>query len=64
LAFICRSIINSLTNFNAGISLRAGPVFLGSGSVITALIRSLNKLHFGIRWKHEEEWQNEQRRYR
>lgn len=31
---------NELTQFNAGLSLRAGPLFLGSGSIITALAKS------------------------
>jgi hypothetical protein len=29
---------NSLTKMNAGFSLRAGPVYLGSGSVLSALV--------------------------
>ena len=43
---------SSLTNFNAGISLRAGPVFLGSGSIFTALLGESKQadFHFGIRF--------------
>jgi len=43
---------NQITNFNAGISLRAGPFFLGSGSVITALLDKSKQadIHFGIRF--------------
>lgn len=42
---------NELTDFNAGLSLRFGPVFLGSGSVISSLFDSKQAdLHFGVRF--------------
>jgi hypothetical protein len=43
---------NELTNFNMGISLRAGPFFIGSGSLITALIDKSKQadIHFGVRF--------------
>jgi hypothetical protein len=43
---------NQLTNFNMGFSLRAGPLFLGSGSLLTALIDNSKQadLFFGIRF--------------
>jgi hypothetical protein len=43
---------NELTHFNMGISLRAGPMFLGSGSVLTALIDKSKQadIHFGVRF--------------
>lgn len=43
---------NELTDFNAGISFRFGPVFLGSGSVITALFDNNKQadLHLGVRF--------------
>ncbi len=43
---------NELTDFNAGVSFRFGPVFLGSGSVITALFNNNKQadLHFGVRF--------------
>jgi hypothetical protein len=43
---------NELTKLNAGISLRYGPVFIGSGSVLTALIGESKQadLHLGIRF--------------
>lgn len=43
---------NELTDFNAGVSLRFGPVFLGSGSVLTALFDKSKQadVHFGIRF--------------
>jgi hypothetical protein len=43
---------NELTKLNAGISLRFGPVFVGSGSVLTALVGESKQadLHFGIRF--------------
>jgi len=43
---------NELTKFNAGLSLRFGPVFLGSGSVITALLGESKQAdaHIGIRF--------------
>jgi hypothetical protein len=41
---------NSLTEFNAGLSLRIGPMFLGSGSVISSLIGTSKQadVHLGI----------------
>lgn len=45
--------INSLTGFNAGLALRAGPLFIGSGSVLTSLFGTSRQadfyfgLHFG-----------------
>lgn len=48
---------NELTKFNAGISFRYGPVFIGSGSVITALIHDSKQadfhigVHFGMPYK-------------
>lgn len=45
--------INSLTGFNAGLALRAGPLFIGSGSVLTSLVGTSRQadfyfgLHFG-----------------
>lgn len=43
---------NELTKFNAGVSLRMGPLFLGSGSVLTALLDKSKQadVHFGIRF--------------
>jgi hypothetical protein len=43
---------NSLTKMNAGISLRLGPVFIGSGSIITALLGTSRQVdaHFGVRF--------------
>lgn len=43
---------NELTDFNAGLSFRFGPLFLGSGSVITALFDNNKQadLHLGIRF--------------
>lgn len=43
---------NELTKFNAGFSLRAGPLFLGSGSVLTALLGESKQadVHIGIRF--------------
>jgi len=43
--------VNSLTKFNAGLSLRFGPLFLGSGSLFSALIGESKQadVHFGIR---------------
>jgi outer membrane protein OmpA-like peptidoglycan-associated protein len=37
---------NSLTKFNAGLSLRAGPVFVGSGSAFTALLGKSKQADF------------------
>ena len=41
---------NELTHFNAGLSVRVGPVFFGSGSVITALIDNSKQAdaHVGV----------------
>jgi outer membrane protein OmpA-like peptidoglycan-associated protein len=41
----------SISGFNAGLSLRAGPIFIGSGSVLTTLLRGNTQqidFHFGI----------------
>ena len=41
---------SELTQFNAGISLRAGPLFIGSGSLFTAIAKSKQAdLHIGLR---------------
>ncbi|MEI6948808.1 DUF5723 family protein [Paraflavisolibacter sp. H34] len=42
---------NSLTQVNAGISLRAGPLFIGSGSILTTLLGQSKAadFHVGIR---------------
>ncbi len=39
---------NGLTAFNAGVALRVGPVFLGSGSVISALVDESKQADFFI----------------
>lgn len=43
---------NELTKLNAGLSLRFGPVFVGSGSVLTALVGESKQadVHIGIRF--------------
>lgn len=43
---------NELTKLNAGLSLRFGPVFVGSGSVLTALLGESKQadVHIGIRF--------------
>lgn len=43
---------NSLTNLNAGVSFRVGPLFIGSGSVITALIGDSKQadVYVGVRF--------------
>ncbi len=43
---------NELTKFNAGVSLRMGPLFIGSGSVLTALASKSKQadVHIGIRF--------------
>jgi hypothetical protein len=52
---------NALTGFNAGLSLRAGPLFIGSGSIITALLSNSKQadfhagLRFGILHKKDKE---------
>lgn len=55
---------SELTSFNAGISLRAGPLFVGSGSVITAIAKSKQAdfhigLHVGIQHKNKNKKQKE-----
>ena len=41
---------SELTQFNAGLSLRAGPLFIGSGSLFTAIAKSKQvDLHIGLR---------------
>ena len=42
---------NSISGFNAGVSLRAGPIFIGSGSILSTLVRGNTQqadVHFGI----------------
>ena len=51
---------NELTHFNAGISLRGGPLFIGSGSLFTAIAKSKQAdfhigLHIGILQKRKKE---------
>ncbi len=43
---------NKLTSFNAGVSLRMGPLFVGSGSVLTALMGDSKQadVHLGLRF--------------
>jgi hypothetical protein len=43
---------NELTSFNAGLSFRLGPLFVGSGSIITALLGDSKQadFHFGLRF--------------
>jgi hypothetical protein len=43
---------NSLTNLNAGASVRFGPLFVGSGSVLTALLGNSKQadVHVGLRF--------------
>lgn len=43
---------NELTGFNAGVSLRAGPLFIGSGSALTALLGDSKQadVHIGLRF--------------
>ncbi len=43
---------NGLTGFNAGVSLRMGPLFIGSGSVLTALMSDSKQadVHLGLRF--------------
>jgi Family of unknown function (DUF5723) len=43
---------NALTNFNMGIAIRLGPVFIGSGSILTALVDKSKQadIHFGVRF--------------
>ncbi|MEI9933404.1 MAG: thrombospondin type 3 repeat-containing protein [Ferruginibacter sp.] len=43
--------IQELSGFNAGVSLRVGPLFLGSGSILSTLFRGDTKqadFHFGL----------------
>lgn len=46
--------VNSLTGFNAGLAFRAGPFFIGSGSILTAAMGSSKQadfylgFHFGL----------------
>jgi hypothetical protein len=42
---------NELTSFNAGASVRLGPLFLGSGSILSALMSSSKQadVHLGLR---------------
>ncbi len=48
---------NELTHFNAGLSFRIGPLFIGSGSVLSAIVHDSKQadvhvgLHFGIPYK-------------
>ena len=41
---------NNLTNFNAGVSIRLGSVYIGSGSLLTAVLYDTKQIdfHFGI----------------
>jgi outer membrane protein OmpA-like peptidoglycan-associated protein len=43
---------NNLTNFNAGLSLKAGPIFFGSGTLLSALASNSKQIdaHFGVRF--------------
>ncbi|HUP13147.1 MAG TPA: hypothetical protein VM187_13060, partial [Niastella sp.] len=43
---------NQLSKFNAGASLRMGPLFVGSGSLLTALLDNSKQVdfHIGIRF--------------
>jgi outer membrane protein OmpA-like peptidoglycan-associated protein len=43
---------NSMTKFNAGISIKAGPIFFGSGSLLSAMFDKSKQLdaHFGLRF--------------
>jgi outer membrane protein OmpA-like peptidoglycan-associated protein len=43
---------NELTQFNAGVAFRAGPFFIGSGSVLSALVHDSRQadLHVGVRF--------------
>ncbi|MGG9972457.1 DUF5723 family protein [Ferruginibacter sp. SUN002] len=43
---------NELSSFTAGVSLRVGPVFIGSGSILSALTSKSKQadLHFGLRF--------------
>lgn len=48
---------NDMTQFNAGLAFRIGPLFIGSGSVLSALVHDSKQadlhvgLHFGIPYK-------------
>jgi outer membrane protein OmpA-like peptidoglycan-associated protein len=42
---------SSISGFNAGVSFRAGPIFIGSGSILSTLLRGNTQqadVHFGI----------------
>ncbi|WP_207496311.1 DUF5723 family protein [Aridibaculum aurantiacum] len=43
---------NQLTNLNAGLSLRMGPVFIGSGSIVSLLVGESKQadVHIGVRF--------------
>ena len=43
---------NELTSFNAGLSVRLGPLFVGSGSLLTAMLGESKQadFHFGLRF--------------
>jgi hypothetical protein len=43
---------NELTQFNAGLAIRIGPFFIGSGTVISALFHDTKQadLHVGLHW--------------
>jgi hypothetical protein len=43
---------NKLTNFNAGVSFRLGPLFVGSGSILTSFFGNSKQadFHFGLRF--------------
>ncbi|HEU4573602.1 MAG TPA: DUF5723 family protein [Chitinophagaceae bacterium] len=55
---------SSLTSFNAGLSLRFGPLFLGSGSVLSALLGNSKQadFHFGLRFGGLQK--NKEKKYR
>ncbi len=59
---------NQLTSFNAGVSLRMGPFFIGSGSVLTALMGDSKQadVHLGLRFgslqKNKEKRKTKQER--
>ncbi len=57
---------NSISDFNAGVSLRLGPIFLGSGSILTALMDKSKQadvyfgLRFGITYKKKKDKKKEE----
>ncbi|MEJ7914381.1 MAG: hypothetical protein WKF70_14585, partial [Chitinophagaceae bacterium] len=60
---------NSLTQFNAGLSLRAGPLFLGSGSILSAVLGDSKQadFHIGLRFgglQKDQQKQEEKRERR